>query len=247
MPLSTEQDTERDGAFPETRWSIVSTARSGADPGRAQRALSELCEMYWFPLYVFVRRRGGEVADAEDLIQGFFLRLIERGDFATADAQRGKLRSFLLGALKNYLAERHKHDTAQKRGGKFGPISFDASEAEERYKMEPRDDSSPDRIFERRWALTLLENILGSLGEEMESAGKSEQFAVLQPFLAWGASDGGYGPAAKQLGTSEGAVRVAVHRLRKRFGELMREYIADTVNPEEVEEELAYLQRVVAG
>lgn len=247
MTVSAQESIPPHGAFPETRWSIVSSARHAEDEERARRALSELCEMYWFPLYVFVRRRGYPVADAEDLIQGFFLRLLERGDFAAADAQRGKLRSFLLAALKNYLAERHKHDTAQKRGGKFGPISFDAAEAEERYKLEPMDESSPDRLFEKRWALTLLENILENLREEMANANKLEQFAVLQPFLAWNSAEGSYGSAAQRLGTSEGAVRVAVHRLRKRFAELMRQQIADTVGPAEVEDELAYLQRVVAS
>jgi RNA polymerase sigma-70 factor (ECF subfamily) len=246
MP-SAPQHSNGDGAFPETRWSIVSGARDASDQRRAERALSELCELYWFPLYVFVRRRGASPEDAEDAIQGFFLRLIERGDFATVDAQRGRLRSFLLGSLKNYLAERHKHATAQKRGGRFGPISFDAAEAEQRYQLEPTDESSPDRLFEKRWALTVLESALAELAAEMQAAGKEEQFTALQPFLAWGSADGGYGEAAARLGSSESAIRVAVHRLRKRFGVLVQAHIADTVGPEDLQEELAYLRQVVAS
>jgi RNA polymerase sigma-70 factor (ECF subfamily) len=249
--MSADPDqTKAPSAFPDTRWSLVSGVREGrADAGdieRAERALSELCQLYWFPLYVFVRRRGYSAHDAEDLTQGFLVRLIERGDFGSADREKGRLRSYLLGAMKNYLSERHKYETAQKRGGKAQTISIDGAEAEERYALEPREEETPETQFEKRWALTVLENILGRLRAEYESSGKSEQFEALQPMLAWGGQEGGHADAAAKLGISENNVRVSLHRLRKRYGELMREEIADTVAAEgEVDEELNYLMSVL--
>ncbi len=241
--------TNAPSAFPDTRWSLVVGVRDarghggeGAEGALADRALAELCRLYWFPLYVFVRRRGFAAHDAEDLTQGFLARLIERGDFGSADREKGKLRSYLLGALKNYLSERHKYDTAQKRGGGAQVISIDAAAAEERYALEPADERTPETLFEKRWALTVLENILERLRAEYAKRDRLPLFETLQPMLAWGGGDGDYGAAAAALGITENNVRVSLHRLRKRYGELMREEIAETVAEEgEVEGELQHL------
>ena len=246
--MSSEDQTHAPSAFPDTRWSLVVGVRQGAeDETRAERALAELCELYWFPLYVFVRRRGYSPHDSEDVTQGFLARLIERGDFGSANQEKGRLRSYLLGALKNYLADRHKRDSAQKRGGGTQTISIDGGEAEQRYALEPRDEQTPEHMFERRWALTVLENILSRLNDEYSAKGKADQFAVLQPMLAWGAAEKtDYETAATALGTSENNVRVSLHRLRKRYGELMRVEIAETVAEEsEIDSELQHLMSVL--
>lgn len=241
--------TNAPSAFPDTRWSLVVGLREGgADDSQVQRALSDLCEAYWFPLYVFTRRRGYSAHDAEDLTQGFFARLIERGDFGSADQDKGRLRSYLLVALKNYMAERYQFDSAQKRGGGVKPISIDAAAAEERYALEPRDESTPETQFEKRWALTVLENILTQLRAEHEKKGKLALFEALQPMLAWGSGDGDYSAAATALDMTENNVRVSLHRLRKRYGDLMRAEIAETVaDPEDIEGELQYLMDALRG
>lgn len=231
--------------FPQTRWSVVLAARDPND-SRAARALDELCGAYWFPLYVYVRRRGFSPEDAEDLTQGYFAALIEKGYLAQADRDRGRLRSFLLTTLKHFLADEWSRANALKRGHGKQIISIDAAAAEERYALEPVDGSSPDRLFDQRWALTLLDNVLVALRAGYVEAGQERLFDGLKPFLAWNSGGEAYREAAAALGMKENALRVAIFRLRRRYGELLREQVADTVtNANEVPAELEHLLSLV--
>ena len=245
LGLKEESADRGKGQFPETRWSIVLNASAGDE--RATRALEEICGTYWFPLYVFVRRSGRPAADAEDLTQSFFAKLIEKGYLGQADRGRGRLRSFLLTSLKNFMADEWDKSQAQKRGGGRQPISIDQADAEDRYALEPKDERSPDKLFEKRWALTLLENIIEDLRGEFAASGKEAIFTGLQPFLAWNSAEESYAEVSGRIGISENAARVTVFRMRKRFGELMRERIAETVaTGEEVDEEMKFLMGVIA-
>ena len=229
------------GQFPQTRWSVVLAARDAEDQ-LAATALDELCRAYWFPLYVYVRRRGASPEDAEDLTQGYFAALIERGYLTQVDRERGKLRSFLLTTLKHYLADEWDKTRTLKRGHGQRLVSIDAANAEERYAMEPADEASPDRLFDRRWALTLLDNVLTALRADYASAGQERLFDGLKKFLAWNSASEAYRETAAELGMKENAVRVAVFRLRRRYGNLLRDQVADTVtSPDEVPAELEQL------
>jgi RNA polymerase sigma factor (sigma-70 family) len=232
--------------FPTTNWSRVVRAGDPADP-EARAALEGLCRDYWYPLYAFARRRGLSPDDACDLIQGFFADLIERGDLTAADRERGRFRAFLLTCCSHYLAHRREHDRALKRGGGRGHVAIDLLDAEGRYGREPAHSLTAERLFERRWALALLENVLTRLGSEMASAGKAVLFDRLRPTLEGDGQAGPYREIAASLGMSEGAVKVAVHRLRARYRELLREEVAHTVaDPAEVDAELAELLTALA-
>jgi len=221
---------------------VVLAARDAKDAERAGVALDMLCRAYWFPLYVYVRRRGYSPPDAEDLTQGYFAALIERDYLAQADSSKGRLRSFLLTTLKHFLSDEWGKASAQKRGAGRIAVSIDVAEAEERYALEPVDESSPDVLYEKRWALTLLDNVLASLRQEYAASGKGELFEGLQKFLAWNSAGEAYRAAASQLGMKESAVRVAIFRLRRRYGDLLREAVTATVtSPEEVAAEMDYL------
>ncbi len=216
-------------------------ARDAGDHGRAAAALETLCQAYWYPLYAWARRSGKSAEDAEDLTQGFFLRLLESGGFAGADAAKGRLRSFLLGAMKHYMADAWDRSQAVKRGGRAQTIAIDSLAAEERYRLEPADLRAPDVLYERRWALTVLDQFTAALRAEYTAAGKAAVFEALCPWLT-APPEGGYAAAGERLGIPEGAARVAVHRLRKRYAELMRREIARTVEKEEdIEDELRTL------
>jgi len=229
------------GQFPQTRWSVVLAARDSNEQ-QATGALDELCRAYWFPLYVYVRKRGVSPEDAEDVTQGYFAALIDRGYLTQVDRERGKLRSFLLTTLKHYLADEWSKASALKRGHGQRPVSIDAANAEERYAMEPVDEASPDRLFDRRWALTLLDNVLTALRADYASAGQERMFDGLKKFLAWNSASEAYRETAAELGMKENAVRVAVFRLRRRYGDLLRDQVADTVtSPDEVPAELEQL------
>jgi RNA polymerase sigma factor (sigma-70 family) len=231
--------------FPQTRWSVVLAARD-EDVPRARAALDELCRAYWFPLYVYVRRRGASPEDAEDLTQGYFAALLERDYLAQADRARGRLRSFLLTTLKHFLADEWSKASALKRGYGSQIVSIHAENAEERYALEPADDESPERLFDRRWALTLLDNVLAELRLDYAKAGQERVFDGLKKFLAWNSAGEAYREAAAELGMKENAVRVAVFRMRRRYGDLLREQVADTVtSPEEVPDELEHLLTLV--
>ena len=231
--------------FATTHWSVVLAARE-PDAPQAAAALEKLCRTYWYPLYAYLRRRGCGEHDAQDLTQGFFAHLFERDWLQSVGREKGRFRSFLLAALNYFLADQRDRASAQKRGGGRQVISFDAHEAEERYKLEPVDESSPDKLFERRWAVTLLDQVLARLAQEFSDAGKLELFNRLKPFLVEGTGEKTYAETAREGGMSEEALKKAVQRMRRRYHQLFREEIAQTVaSPEEVEEELRHLCAVL--
>ena len=229
--------------FPTTRWTLVVAA---GDPHRkdAQSALVSLCESYWYPLYAYLRRRGYPADQAQDLTQEFFIRVFEGRYLDRADPEKGRFRSFILTSLKFFVADEGDRDRAQKRGaGMVEQLEF--SSGEQRYQREPAHDETPERIFERRWALTLLDRVVEKLREEFVQHGRPEHFERLKVFLL-GQSDTPYAALAREMNTSEGALKVAIHRLRKRYRELFRQEIADTVaDPAEVESELRFLAAVL--
>ena len=233
-----ENPPGRNDRFATTHWSVVVSAGDSRSP-QAERSLAVLCENYWFPLYAFIRRAGHSAEDAQDLTQGFFVRLLDKRFLAAADRQKGRFRTFLLTAVKHFLANEHDRATAKKRGG--GRTVVPLEDLEARYAREPADTLTPERIFERQWALTLLEQVLVRLQREMAAQGKAALFDALKDSLAGGPADG-YAATADRLGMTEGAVKTAAHRLRRRYRELLREEIAKTVaGPDEVEEEIRYL------
>jgi RNA polymerase sigma factor (sigma-70 family) len=227
--------------FPSTQWTAV--VRAGCGSGsEAGRALTRLCEDYWFPLYSFVRRSGFGAAEAEDLTQEFFARLLEKQYLAVADPQRGKFRSFLLASLKHFLANEWHRAHAQKRGGPRGVTAIDFRDAESRYGAQPADTLTPERLYERRWAIALLEHVLEELRREMAREGKSVLFDGLKELLPGPSDSRSYGQIAVELGTTEAAVKMAVHRLRRRYRELLKDRIAQTVaGPDDLEDELRQL------
>ncbi len=233
--------------FATTHWSVVMAAGQG-DSARAADALEQLCRTYWYPLYAFVRRQGHDALDAEDLTQEFFARFLAKDYFERADPARGRFRSFLLACLKNFLTEQHRYAGRLKRGGGQSFISWDNRPAEDRYQLEPADPLTPEKIYDRRWALTLLENALVRLGEEQSAAGKQEVFAALKDYL-WGEGSGeGYANLAAGQGMTVGALKVMIHRLRQRYRELLREEVAHTVaTAEDIDSELRYLVEVIRG
>ena len=223
-------------------------AAKGGDSTRARAALEALCRTYWYPLYAFARRMGQSPHDAEDSVQGFFAICLEKNYLAAAEQAKGRFRSFLLLSLKRFLAKERDKSRARKRGGGQRPIALDGLTAEQRYALEPAEPLSADRLFERRWALTLLEQVLSRLRAELAAAGRLEAFEQLKEFLLAGGRGTPYKELAARLGTSEGAVKVGVHRLRQRYRELLEEEIANTVaSPEEVAEERRYLLAVLSG
>jgi RNA polymerase sigma factor (sigma-70 family) len=245
--MADQPTSHADGVFATTRWSVVLTAQRD-DSTRAFEALSSLCRAYWYPLYAFVRRKGHPPQDAQDLTQEFFARLLEKNWLADVSRERGRFRSFLLAAMKHFLANEWDKARAQKRGGGQAFITLDAASAETRYALEPADNATPERIFERRWAMTLLDQVLARLRDEFSSAGKGELFEGLKATLTGGRNSQPYAELGAQLGLSEGAVKVAVHRLRLRYRELLREEISNTVGSEaDVEEELRHLFAVLSG
>jgi RNA polymerase sigma factor (sigma-70 family) len=229
--------------FPTTRWTMVVAA---GDPRsrEARSALVSLCENYWYPLYAYLRRRGYPAERAQDLTQEFFIRVLEGRYLDRADPEKGRFRSFILTSLKFFVADEEDRDRAQKRGGGM-VMSLELSSGEDRYQREPSHDETPERIFERRWALSLLERVVGRLRTEFVQHGRPEHFERLKVFLL-GQSDAPYDALAREMNTSAGALKVAIHRLRKRYRELFRQEIADTVaNPAEAEAELRFLAAVL--
>lgn len=227
--------------FVTTKWSVVRAA-GRHDTTRALAALEKLCRTYWYPLYGYVRRRGHSPEDAQDLTQEFFAQLLGGRLLASADPNLGRFRSFLLAAMNHFLTDEWKKARAQKRGGGCEMLSLDWAAAEERYDLEPADDSSPDRNFERQWALALLSEVLMRLELEYQQEGKAELFNALKQTLTGTRESQPYAQLAAELGMNENAVKVAVHRLRKRYRELIREEIAGTLErPEEIEEEMRHL------
>jgi RNA polymerase sigma-70 factor (ECF subfamily) len=235
--------------FPTTHWSVVRTAADSAAPW-VREALEKLCQTYWRPVYAFVRRQGHGPDDALDLTQGFFARFLERKQVKLADPDRGRLRSFLLCSLKNFLANEYAHAQAEKRGGGRTLLSLDQlREAETHFLAEPADSAAPpDQAFEKRWAFTLLDQVLSRLREESTAAGAQTQFDALKVFVWGDQSAVSQVEVAARLGITPNALGVAVHRLRRRYGELLREAIAQTVtSKEEIDVELRHLIEVIGS
>jgi RNA polymerase sigma factor (sigma-70 family) len=238
----TAENLEGGGAhFATTHWSVVQAA-GGADAPEATAALERLCQTYWYPLYAYLRRTGYSPQDAEDLVQGFFLHLLRRQILKSVQRAGGRFRSFLLGTLKHFLAHETERAAAQKRGGAHQSISWDLAQAEEQFLHEPVDIESPDRLFERRWAVTLLERALRRLEEECVAAGNAERFAQLEGFISGQKGVESYAEAAERSGLTPSAVKSAIFRFRRRYHELIREEVSHTVaDPREIEDELRYL------
>ena len=231
--------------FVTTRWTVVLAAQDSAGP-QSGEALEKLCRAYWYPLYAYVRRLGHQTADAEDLTQEFFARLLAKEWLASADREKGRFRTFLVVALKRFLANEWDRVHRDKRGGHALHFPLDTELAEARYQSEPALNLTADRIYERRWALTLLESTMNRLREEFGQANKAAEFERLKVFLTADKSAIAYAGVARDLGINEGAARVAVHRLRRRFREVFREEVAHTVaGSEEVDEELRYILSAV--
>ena len=242
-----ETETRQSDIFVTTRWTVVLHAGRKSSP-HSDRALGELCQTYWYPLYAFVRRKGHAREDAEDLVQAFFEKFLAKNYLEGLSAERGKFRAFLLAALKHFLANEWDKSQRQKRGGGVTHLSLDWQSADERFKLEPPDIASPDRIYDREWALALLERVIMRLRAECVSDGKSQLFEQAKGYLMVGEQAIPYATAAKAVNLDEGAVRVAVHRLRQRYRALLRDEIAQTLDdPTQVTEELKSLQAALTG
>lgn len=227
--------------FATTQWTVVLAAGDRSAP-QADVALEELCRTYWYPLYAYVRRQGQTKEDAEDLTQAFFARLLARNHLEGLNSEKGKFRAFLLASMKHFLANEWKRGQRLKRGGGAAVLSLDWTDADTRYQIDPEDRLSPDKLYDRAWAVTLLEQVIGRLRSENAEADKARVFEVLKPYLMIGKSAIPYAEAAAATGLNEGTVRVAVHRLRRRYRELLREEIAQTLSdPAQVEEEMRAL------
>lgn len=230
--------------FATTRWTAVLSAGQ-ADTPRARKALAELCQTYWYPLYVYVRRRGYSSHDAEDLTQGFFTRLLRLNSLAEVAPDRGKFRAFLLASMKNHLHTEWDRASAQKRDVRQ-TFSLDFDAAETRYHQEPSENIPPELVFDRQWALTLLDRVIQRLRREYELSGRAVVFHELRSAITVGKDLVPHGDLATRLGMSEEAIRVAAHRLRRRYRQMLREAIAETVaNESEIEAEMDYLRRVI--
>jgi len=231
--------------FSTTHWSTVLEAADHAST-RSVEALERLCRAYWYPLYAHVRQRGTEVEEAQDLTQEFFARFLAKGYLDQVRPERGRFRNYLLTALNHFLADEWDRRKRQKRGGGTPPLRIDAQAGEDLMRFEPVDTASPDRLYERRWAVALLNQVLDHLSEEYERAGKGRLFRVLQTFLVGDVAEPSYAQAGLELGMSEGALRIAVHRLRRRYAELFRLHIAHTVSdPTDIDDEMRHLLTVL--
>ena len=234
-------DRQCSAVFATTHWSVILEAGQEDSP-EAQAALERLCRTYWYPLYAFLRRQGKTREEAEDLTQEFFARFLQKGFIRLADPERGRFRTFLLASIQNLSAEQHRFAGRLKRGGGRTILSWDGLEAEQRYLLEPQDDSTPESLYEKRWALTVLETALDRLRLEFASAGKERLFVELKSCLWSEGEPESYASLAARLHTTEGALKVTVHRLRQRFRTVLREEVAHTVaDARELEDELRHL------
>lgn len=233
--------------FLTTHWSVVSLAAGEIDTPESAAALERLCRTYWYPLYAYVRRRGHDPHTAQDLTQEFFAHLLSTQALATVDPSRGRFRSFLLASLRNLLANEWKHGRRQKRGGGAVVFSLDAAEAEERYQLEPTDDSNPESTYERKWAEALLERVLSRLREECDASGRTQRFETLKVFLLDDKGTVSLSEAAQRLGLTVVAVKGVIHRLRQRYREIFRDEVASTVGRmEDIDEEIRHLLQALA-
>ncbi len=250
MPSAPATEPAADHAprwFNTTHWSVVLTAGGGSTPA-AREALENLCRTYWPPLYAYVRQQGQSPEDAEDVTQEFFARFLENDYFQKADPARGLFRTFLLTALQRFLVSEWRKSTRLKRGGNLAPLPLDTTVAEEACAAQTAEPMTPDRVYEQRWAMALMERVLERLRAEYAAAGHLPLFEHLKESLWGGKEVAPYAQIGAVLGQAEGAVKAAVHRLRRRCGELLREEVAQTVaRPEEIEGELRYLISVLRG
>jgi RNA polymerase sigma factor (sigma-70 family) len=236
----------RAGRFATTRWSLVFAAGEKSD-ARSAESLATLCEMYWYPVYAFIRRQGYRPEECADLTQEFFARVLEKNYFQDADPARGRFRVFLCASIRHFLSNERDRARTLKRGGNQPPISIGVETAEGTYQLEPRDDLTPEKLFDRRWALIMLERVLGRLRDTHVSAGKSEMFDRLKGFLTGDSAGVPYADVAEALGMTEGAVKVAVHRLRRHFRDTLIQEIAETVlDPADINAEIEYLLKAVS-
>jgi RNA polymerase sigma-70 factor (ECF subfamily) len=244
--LGEEWDRAGPRVFATTHWSVVLAAGAGeSEPSR--RALEMLCRAYWYPIYVYVRRKGHGPDEAQELTQEFFAQLIARDKLRLADREKGRFRTFLLSVLDYFLAREWSRAHRQKRGGQFQLLSLDQSDAENRYRLELADHETPRHHFERQWAFTVLKQAITALEAECQADGSIALFGEVRHLLSGERPDAAYGGIANRLKMTEGALRVAVHRLRRRYGELLRAEIAQTVEtPAEAEEELRYLLQILS-
>lgn len=237
------RDSQSAGAekFATTRWSVVNSASHNSSPD-AQVALEALCQAYWFPLYAYVRKRVVNIEEANDLTQAFFERLLEKNYLAEANPDRGLFRSFLITAFKHFLSKEWEKARAKKRGGGRVELSLDFDEGDSRISHEPSSDLTPDQIYEQQWAITLLGRVMNRLQSEYDDAGKQEQFDQLKDFIIGQYSEKTYSDVAETLSTTEAAMKMTAHRMRRRYRELLRDEIADVVaTPEDVDDEIRNL------
>ena len=235
-----------DAQFTTTRWTVVLAARAREAPGSGD-ALARLCETYWYPLYVFVRRSGHDAQEARDITQGYFLRLLEADYLQNVRQEAGRFRSFLLSSIKHYMANRRRDAAALKRGGGQPQLSLDAEQAEARFRLEPRHERTPDREYERQWARAIIQRAHRRLREELEQAGKPEHYRLLSRFLS-GGQGSEYEEVAAEMGSSASAVKMSVSRMRKRFGGILRDEVSLTVEQDDqVDAEVRHLMTVFRG
>jgi len=235
------------GWFATTRWSLVLAAGDSRD-SHSEEALAKLCEEYWPPVYSYIRSRGHGVEEARDLTQAFFTLLLEKSYLKQVRRERGRFRSFLLMSVKHFLANEWDRERALKRGGGVAPLSLDIEESEGAHRVGVASGDSPEEIYEKRWALAVLARVLGALEREMGQSGNLDRFHKLRPYLT--AEGGGvrYREVARDLGMSEAAVKVAIHRLRRRYGELLRRHVSQTVDePDAVDAEIRHLLSALSG
>jgi RNA polymerase sigma factor (sigma-70 family) len=232
-------------SFETTQWSVV-LAAGGEDSGAARTALAALCEAYWYPLYAYIRRWGATADDAPDLTQAFLTSLLERQDFKGLSQERGRFRAFLLASLRHFLANDAAKRRSQKRGGGAVTVPLQSDDAEHRYQVEPVDSATPEKLYERRWALTVIDRVLAELRHEAEAESATAEFDAIKACMLGRAAPGSYAAIAARLGVGESAVRVAVHRLRRRFQARLKQDIAATVSsPDQVDDEIRYLIRAL--
>jgi DNA-directed RNA polymerase specialized sigma24 family protein len=242
------EDRTLAGKFPNTRWSIVQRARSDAPTAETRRALEDICSGYWLPIYAFIRRTGVRPAEAEEITQEFLLRLVQGEFLDNADRERGKLRTFLLACVKHFLASQRRSNNRLKRGGGIAPVSIDQAVAEHGYAAEPVDDLTPNAIFERRWAKTLMEQVMAALAAEMAKEGKGELYEALLPFTHLEAKPATLAETADRLGMNEAAVKMAISRLRHRLRDRLREAVTETLGPgDDLEAEMMHLRELLVA
>lgn len=240
-------DPVNNSSFETTRWSVVVSAAND-DSAASCVAIEQLCKIYWFPLYAFIRRRGHNETEAEDLVQAFFVRVIEKGVFAAADRDRGRFRTFLLSSLENFLSNEHAKAVALRRGGGRKAISLDLRNAEGQLVHWIADETGPEDEFHRQWAITVLNQVMDSVEKEYERDGKSILFKALRPYLTIDSQQQPYSDVAESLGMSLSNVKVAVHRLRRRYRKQLELEIASTVqSPEQIEDEIQQLFHALGG